>query len=103
MSPARRLLISGATGKQGGALISALLSKPAQPFELYAITRNKDSKASKLLEKQNVRLIEGNLDNVDALFTHIPKPVWGVFSVPILDKGIKKEEKQGADLTRAAV
>jgi uncharacterized protein YbjT (DUF2867 family) len=103
MSPARRLLISGATGKQGGALISALLSKPAQSFELYAITRNKDSKASKLLEKQNVRLIEGNLDNVDALFTQIPKPVWGVFSVPILDKGIKKEEKQGADLTRAAV
>jgi len=48
-------------------------------------------------------LVEGNLDNVDALFAQIPKPVWGVFSVPILDKGIKKEEQQGADLTRAAV
>jgi uncharacterized protein YbjT (DUF2867 family) len=103
MSPARRLLISGATGKQGGALISALLSEPAQPFELYAITRNKNSSASKLLEKQNVRLVEGNLDNVDALFAQIPKPVWGVFSVPILDKGIKREEQQGADLTRTAV
>jgi uncharacterized protein YbjT (DUF2867 family) len=99
----RRLLISGATGKQGGALIDALLAKPSQPFELYAITRNKESKASKLLAKQNVNLVEGNLDNVDALFAQVPSPVWGVFSVPILDKGIKKEEKQGKDLTRASV
>jgi uncharacterized protein YbjT (DUF2867 family) len=84
MAATRRLLISGATGKQGGALIGALLSKPSQPFELYAITRN-------------------NLDNVDALFAQVPSPVWGVFSVPILDKGIKKEVKQGKDLTRASV
>lgn len=103
MSTPRRLLISGATGKQGGALIGALLSKSSQPFELYAITRNKDSKASKLLAKQNVHLVEGNLDNVDAIFAQVPSPVWGVFSVPILDKGIKKEVKQGKDLTRASV
>jgi uncharacterized protein YbjT (DUF2867 family) len=103
MATTRRLLISGATGKQGGALIGALLSKPSQPFELYAITRNKNSKISKLLAKQNVNLVEGNLDNVDALFAQVPSPVWGVFSVPILDKGIKKEVKQGKDLTRASV
>lgn len=103
MTTTRRLLISGATGKQGGALIDALLSKPSQPFELYAITRNKNSKASQLLAKQNVNLVEGNLDNVDALFAQVPSPVWGVFSVPILDKGIKTEEKQGKDLTRASV
>lgn len=103
MTTPRRLLISGATGKQGGALINALLARPSHPFELYAITRNKDSKASKLLAKQNVNLVEGDLDNVDTLFAQIPSPIWGVFSVPILDKGIKKEEKQGKDLTRASV
>jgi len=43
------------------------------------------------------------LDNVDALFAQVPSPIWGVFSVPILDKGIKKEENQGKDLTRASV
>jgi uncharacterized protein YbjT (DUF2867 family) len=103
MTSPRRLLISGATGKQGGALIDALLARPSQPFELYAITRNKRSKASKLLAQQNVNLVEGNLDNVNALFAQVPSPIWGVFSVPILDKGIKKEEKQGKDLTRASV
>lgn len=103
MATPRRLLITGATGKQGGALIDALLARPSHPFELYAITRNKDSKASKLLAKQNVNLVEGSLDNVDALFAQVPSPIWGVFFVPILDKGIKKEEKQGKDLTRASV
>ena len=103
MTTPRRLLISGATGKQGGALIDILLARSSQPFELYAITRNKNSKASKLLAKQNVNLVEGDLDNVNVLFAQVPSPVWGVFSVPILDKGIKKEEKQGKDLTRASV
>ncbi|GAB7324027.1 hypothetical protein MBLNU13_g07422t1 [Cladosporium sp. NU13] len=103
MTTPRRLLISGATGKQGGALIDALLARPSQPFELYAITRNKNSEASRLLAKQNVKLVEGNLDNVDALFAQVPSPIWGVFSVPVLDKGIKTEEKQGKDLTRASV
>jgi uncharacterized protein YbjT (DUF2867 family) len=103
MAATRRLLITGATGKQGGALIDALLSKPSQPLELYAITRNKNSEASKLLAKRNVHLIEGNLDNVNAIFAQVPSPVWGVFSVPILDKGIEKEKKQCKDLTKASV
>jgi len=104
MSAPRRLLVTGATGKQGGALISALLAKNDQPFEIYALTRNKTSaSAQKLAQQPNVRLVEGNLDNIDAVFKQIPRPVWGLFSVPILDKGAKKEEVQGRALTKAAV
>lgn len=104
MAAPRRLLVIGATGKQGGALISALIAKPNQPFEIYALTRNKSSEgAQALAQKPNVRPVEGNLDNIDAVFKQIPKPLWGLFSVPILNKGVKKEEAQGRALTKAAV
>ena len=104
MSAPRRLLVTGATGKQGGALISALVARPDQPFEIYALTRNKASKSAQALaQKPNVRLVEGNLDDIDAVFKQVPRPIWGIFSVPILDKGIKKEESQGRALTKAAV
>lgn len=100
----RRLLVTGATGKQGGALITALTSLPNQPFEILAVTRNKtSSSAQRLAAKPGVKLIEGNLNNVDAIFNQIPKPLWGLFSVPIMDKGHEREEIQGKALNKAAV
>ncbi|KAF2149142.1 NAD(P)-binding protein [Myriangium duriaei CBS 260.36] len=103
MTSRRRILVTGATGKQGGALIKALLSKPTNDFEIYALTRDIHSNSAKQLSKQDVHLIEGNLDNVEAIFGQVTKPVWGVFSVPILDRGTKKEELQSKSLTKAAV
>jgi uncharacterized protein YbjT (DUF2867 family) len=104
MSAPRRLLVTGATGKQGGALIAALLAKTSHPFEIYAVTRNKtSSSAQKLARHSNVKVVEGNLDNIDAILTQVPKPLWGVFSVPILDKGYVKEEAQGKALNTAVV
>ncbi|KAK3676627.1 hypothetical protein LTR78_003401 [Recurvomyces mirabilis] len=103
MATTKRLLVTGATGKQGGALISALLSKPFQSFEIYAVTRNANSTSSQQLQRQGVKIIQGNLDDTQAIFSQIQKPVWGVFAVPLLDKGIKKEEEQGYALVQAAV
>ncbi|KAM0719195.1 hypothetical protein Q7P37_005100 [Cladosporium fusiforme] len=100
----RRLLVTGATGKQGGALIAALTSMPKHPFEIFAVTRDKTSSgAQRLASKPGVKIIEGNLDNVDAIFSQVPKPLWGLFSVPIMDKGHEREEIQGKALTKAAV
>ncbi|KAK6442446.1 hypothetical protein LTR95_001318 [Oleoguttula sp. CCFEE 5521] len=103
-APVRRLLVTGATGKQGGALIKALLKKPSQPFEIYAVTRKSGSaSAQALASKPNVKIVEGNLKNIDSIMSQIPKPVWGVFSVPMLDNGIKNEEAYGYALDDAAV
>lgn len=100
----RRLLVTGATGKQGGALISALVSNRNNPFEIFALTRDKtSSSARRLASKSGVKVIEGNLDNLTAIFNQIPKPVWGVFSVPIMDKGHAREEAQGKALTAASI
>lgn len=94
----------GATGKQGGALISALLVKPSQPFEIYALTRKSTSPGAQKLAKQpNVHIVEGDLDNIDTVFKQIQKPLWGMFAVSMLDKGVVKEEAQGKALIKAAV
>lgn len=67
------------------------------------MTRNANSKTAQLLQKQNVNIVQGNLDDTDAIFRQVAKPIWGVFAVPLLDKGFKKEESQGRALVQAAV
>lgn len=103
-APIRRLLVTGATGKQGGALIKALLKRPSQPFEIYALTRKSGSpSAQALASKPNVKVVEGNLSDIGKVMDQIPKPLYGVFSVPMLDNGIKNEEAYGYALNEASV
>jgi uncharacterized protein YbjT (DUF2867 family) len=104
---ARRLLITGATGKQGGALITALttdssISNPL--FEIYAVTRNATSPSAKrLAAKPNVTVIQANLSDPTSLFAQLPTPIWGIFAVPMMTAGHVQEEFQGKALTAAAV
>lgn len=80
------ILVSGATGKQGGSIINALLNENAD-FEILAVTRNSSStSAQKLKQKSSkIKLVEGNLDDPETLFQNAQKessqPIWGVFSV----------------------
>ena len=99
----RRILVAGATGKQGGALISALLKSPATPpFHLVALTRNsKSPQALALAQKPNVTVLEGDLNNCEAIFKASPEPFHGVFSVQVPLKP-KVEEQQGKALADAA-
>lgn len=77
MAAPRRLVVAGASGKQGGALISSLLKRPSQPFEIYAITRNPSSKSAQMLASEpNVHVIRGDFDDAEAIFRQVEKP-WG--------------------------
>ncbi len=80
MSGLRQLVVTGATGKQGGGLIAALLEKSSQPFELYAVTRNPSSGGAKALASKGVKVIQGDFDNAEQIFKQVEKP-WGLFSV----------------------
>ncbi|KAK5110031.1 hypothetical protein LTR16_005672, partial [Cryomyces antarcticus] len=104
MNSTRRLLVTGATGKQGGALIESLLSRPSgNPFQIYALTRNTTSRSAQALaSKPNVSLVQGDLDDCPTIFKKIEKP-WGVYSVTPPIKGAEVEEKQGKALADAAV
>lgn len=85
-------------------MISALLSKSAQPFHIYALTRDaKSESAQSLASKPNVLIIESDLDDAEAIFKHFKQPPWGVFSVQLPLPNAKSEETQGKALTKAAV
>jgi uncharacterized protein YbjT (DUF2867 family) len=65
----RALLITGATGKQGGSVINALLKADA-PFEILAVTRNAQSaSAQKLLQKSpKIKLVTGDFSAINDIF-----------------------------------
>jgi uncharacterized protein YbjT (DUF2867 family) len=104
MASLRTILVTGATGKQGGAVIEALLNERAQrDFRIVAVTRSEQSKgAQALVAKGGVSIVEGDLDNPSAIFEKTG-PVWGVFSVQIAVPGTDSEERQGKALIDAAI
>ncbi|KAF4625084.1 hypothetical protein G7Y89_g13085 [Cudoniella acicularis] len=106
----RNILVTGATGKQGRALIRALLhssSSAEQNYHIYALTRTASSPSAKSLREtereENLTLVEGNLDD-EASIRKIFKDaeerggIWGVFAVlafPGLGVEADGEERQG--------
>ncbi|KAK4556888.1 hypothetical protein LTR86_005869 [Recurvomyces mirabilis] len=99
---AKNILVTGATGKQGGAVIDALANNP--DFTLLAQTRNATgSGAEKLAAKaNNIKVVQGDQDDVPGLFKNAqaaaPGGIWGVYSVQVSQgKGVTHdgEIKQG--------
>jgi uncharacterized protein YbjT (DUF2867 family) len=84
----KSILVTGATGKQGGSVITNLLKQDAY-VEILAVTRDVNSaSATKLAAKSpKVKLVQGNLDQVDEIFANAKKattkPIWGVYSVQV--------------------
>jgi uncharacterized protein YbjT (DUF2867 family) len=82
----KAVLITGATGKQGGSLIKSLVTRNA-PFEILAVTRDSQSSSAQRLAQLslNIKLVEGNLDDPAGIFWNAHKviktKIWGVFSV----------------------
>lgn len=105
----KNLLITGATGKQGGAVIRALLASPsAKDFTILALTRNPTSASATALSQTapNIKLVKGDLNDCPAIFKEAATPIWGVFSVQLpFGSGASPdtEEKQGKALVDAAL
>lgn len=99
MPAPRSILITGATGQQGGATLKNLIGKG---FELRALTRKPDSPAARQLAGRGVTVVEGNLDDPASL-TRAMTGVWGVFSVQTpFEGGVEQEEAQGKRLATLA-
>ncbi|KAJ6521041.1 NAD(P)-binding protein [Mycena capillaripes] len=113
--PKKLLLVTGATGKQGRALIHALnlgdTESNAEPeFHVWALTRTISSPAANALAAHNIQhvtVVQGNLDSPEAIrkiFEDAKREhggVWGVFCVlafPGLGADATGEEKQGKTL-----
>lgn len=84
----RAILITGATGKQGGSVLDALLAADGD-FQYLAVTRNpKSPSAQRLAQKSpNIKVISGDLDHPDEIFKAAREattvPIWGVYSVQV--------------------
>jgi uncharacterized protein YbjT (DUF2867 family) len=61
----RKILVTGATGQQGGALARLLLQKK---HKVYALTRNIQSPAAQDLNDKGANIIKGDLDDSDSLY-----------------------------------
>lgn len=60
------VLVAGATGKQGMAVIEALKAS-SKPWKISALTRNPNSKAAVELASQGVKPIAGDMNNPQSL------------------------------------
>jgi uncharacterized protein YbjT (DUF2867 family) len=105
------LLITGATGKQGGATIKALLDSPqSKDFTILAVTRNPESGSAQKLKEKGIKIVKGDLNDVPGIFAAAKEaasePIWGVFSVQIpggRGASVKTEEAQGKALVDGAL
>lgn len=62
----RKILVTGATGQQGGALARLLLQKKHEVYALIRSTKSESPKAQNL-RNQGAMLVEGDLDKPDSL------------------------------------
>ena len=95
------ILVSGATGQQGGATARHLLAKG---FKVRALTRDAKSDKTQALAAQGAEIVQGNLEDRAALDQAL-KGVYGVFSVQnfwLPEVGFDGEIKQGKLLADAA-
>lgn len=101
----KAILIIGATGNQGGAVLRAFLDNPSfspETYTIYAVTRNPSSRSAKALAAKSpaIKLVTGDLNDVPAIFQSLPSSPWGVFSVQ--PRG-KEEITQGKAIVDEAV
>ena len=100
------VLVIGASGNQGSAVVRALLRKG---WRVRGLTRNLDKQEVQVLQNSGVEMVIGNMDNLTSL-EEAMKGVYGVFSIQSLFKpgigwmgdGFAGEVRQGKAVADAA-
>jgi len=102
MANRQPVLITGATGQQGGAVARELLSRG---FPVRAMTRNPGGENANALRRLGAEVVTGDLDDRSSLEDAV-KGMWGAFAVQnTWEAGVEGEERQGklfAEVARKA-
>ena len=99
MTDTRIVLITGATGKQGGAVARHLAGKG---FTIRAMTRRTDSEAARALAAAGAEVVKGDLNDAASLEAALAG-AWGAFAVQnTWEAGVEGEEEQGKRLATLA-
>src|SRR5215467_2877209 len=95
----RIVLVTGATGRQGGSVIRHMHPKG---WKLRALTRDPDSPAAQKLVRMGIEVEKGDLENLATLEPAM-RGVYGIYSVQdFWAVGAKREVNQGQNLADAA-
>ena len=95
----KTVLVAGATGRQGGAVIRNMLPKG---WKLRALTRSLSSYAAQELKRQSVEVVQGDLED-SASLARAAQGVYGIYSVQdFWAVGAKREVQQGKNLADVA-
>ncbi|ARV62778.1 hypothetical protein BZZ01_00325 [Nostocales cyanobacterium HT-58-2] len=93
------ILVTGATGRQGGATARQLLS---HGYKVRALTRKPQGEKAKALAALGAEVVQGDLDDVESL-KRVLDGVWGVFAVQdFIEAGLDREIEQGKRLAEIA-
>jgi uncharacterized protein YbjT (DUF2867 family) len=94
------ILITGATGKQGGATLRHLAKRGG--FKLRALTRKPDGDATRAVAALGAEVVKGDLDDAASLERALAG-AWGVYAVQnSWEAGVEGEERQGKSLAQLA-
>jgi len=97
-----RVLVVGATGNQGGAVVDGLLGLDNDRFIVYGLTRDATSKKAQALADRGVVVVEGDLNHRQSL-QDIMTDVDAVFAVTnYFTAGFDGEIRQGGTIARIA-
>lgn len=99
MNGERTVLVTGATGSQGGATARQLLE---HGYRVRAMTRHPEGEAGRALADLGAEVVYGDLDEPDSLREALDG-VWGAFSLQnSWEAGVEREEEQGKRFARLA-
>src|SRR5947208_15535276 len=100
MDTGRNLIfVTGATGKQGGAIARELLAKG---HKVRAMTRKPDSPAAREIANLGAEIVAGDLDDATSLERSLAG-AWGVFAVQnTWVAGVERDEEQGERMDEIA-
>src|SRR5215813_2234562 len=93
------VLVTGATGRQGGSVIRHMHPKG---WKLRALTRDPNSRAAQELVRKGIEVVKADLENPVTLEL-ATRGVYGIYSVQdFWAVGAKREVQQGKNLANAA-
>ncbi|MEU2391734.1 NmrA/HSCARG family protein [Streptomyces sp. NPDC007369] len=102
MSDHRTVLVTGATGRQGGATVRALLARGRQ---VHALVRDPERPGARALQAHGATLVAGDLDDTASLEAAM-RGAYGVFSVQPMPApgpaGFASEVRRGKAVAEAA-
>jgi uncharacterized protein YbjT (DUF2867 family) len=100
MANEKIVLVTGATGKQGGSTLRYLAGQ--RGFVLRAMTRKPEGDAARALASAGAQVVKGDLDD-EASLERALAGAWGVFAVQnTWEAGVEREEEQGKRLAELA-